>query len=1704
MIEYPSSNVLLGIQTLTSSTSRLEHERAWETLEAQTREEQERGNFEQLELAHLSKIVRHALIFEHHPKTQRDVFQVLLRLSRDQLVGLCADDSRQLLQRVFVHCVQSDSSGENRILALEFIRDILPHVLVLDTGYLDSSEGEMEGKTDVETLVDQILQYVIQEMELDLKMQQVGLEILTCFAVASSSYREQIFFAGGIDVALDVLANPLLAKAALKLMHTLLPLLEILQDDDGFPAMLQTLIQALATLVALEDVDLYQDLVLVFHALSFDARGILAISQCRPLEVILVVLKKGGNVPNVAPLVIEACVEVLYELLTDKLTFCYFKQAVATNQIQEPDLLETTEAVSGLLETYHDECPEVMDTRVRPILVKLAKLRTIYWTQSITSPRQLGRKLRHVEILPSHSHLRRVELSEALLMAQEEVRSWRTLELAVSDKRATSQRLDTLMETSPNLEMQGLRLELERERLERELLERHMAREQRALNETNAREKKLAEAQEQSQVLEKQKRQQAREIQQQYLNRLERDLQAKTCELEDRTETFQQQQQEMQRQLWKTEERVKEQMDWSEARHEKMEGDFRDQIQTLERQNDVLVQEWTQGQVASEESIQAVTECLTMTAEDCRQKHDEIQVQLNQKRNELNQSEMKIMSFQHQLVEEQQHVQDMNARFSELSSTMNAALAESEKKNQMLSEMNLALEKKNAHLRSDYGEMEQKLQDLRMKQSQSQEAISGLVNEKQEMELDLKKFRFRFVAAQHEENEAQQQTLCLQDQFEALQAQCSDFQRKNSMQEEAKTEIELQLSDLQKQYQLIHDQCEDLQKEISEAHEKNSIQEGEKIEIEHQLHSLQSQFTTAQQDIAHEEKEKNSFQERLINLQKEHLSVQEEYQYFQNEYEEIQQDHSSLEIEKERVDQELVRLQSDYNILQDKYQSQTNEAQQYTSNQESEKNKLVQELLRLQAQINEAQEECSNQKNEKKESQANLLAIENEYKLLQNQFQSGQIQLNEAKEDMSNQQDEKNEVEQQLLHLRREYKSVQDQYQSLLDQFNEVKENESNEANGRKEIEQQLLGAQNDYRLLKDQCKNLQVECDAAQENISLQEHMQQQIKQQLLNAENDHRLVQEKISLQEHMQKEIEKQLLSTQNDHRLAQDQCKNLQVEYNAAQEKISLQEHMQQEIEKQLLSAQNDYRSAQEQFRNSQEKISLQKRDQKEIEKQMLSAQNDYRLVQEQYQNLQVEYNAAQEKISRQERGLKELEDQSISAQNDHRLIEDQYQNLQAEYNAAQEKISRQERGLKELEDQSISAQNDYRSIQAEYQNFQASATVNENTAQEMLDTMEQQYLERIQALLKRPELEQQFDNLYQDHHTLLQEYEGLQQSVREQETLLQIHNSETIGQSKIHQKSLHRIKELEKAYQLLRKENQRIKIESIAETKDLEEKLQIAYGVLADWSDKMIGQAEQLQALSELQSMREEDQAGLANASASNDQKNLRATTMDSPEAPEIDFENNLHEEEDNNQQHRGDGGALFFNRKKFELAEKYRHLGELSKLYRQHLKPMILILSKEQKTIQALYHFYCNENLIPHKTLASKLGVFGSLKSERMTQFANDFELIPSFLDRVTFQSTISRAFQQFHQLIPSSTDLNTGNLSLSFQAFQIVLVLLALAWGQKSHTIDDHSIRPPDLGKTCIKAFLRWMDSSEGRQRMCQNPNAPICPKFSSSIYQE
>lgn len=176
------------------------------------------------------------------------------------------------------------------------------------------------------------------------------------------------------------------------------------------------------------------------------------------------------------------------------------------------------------------------------------------------------------------------------------------------------------------------------------------------------------------------------------------------------------------------------------------------------------------------------------------------------------------------------------------------------------------------------------------------------------------------------------------------------------------------------------------------------------------------------------------------------------------------------------------------------------------------------------------------------------------------------------------------------------------------------------------------------------------------------------------------------------------------------------------------------------------------------------------------------------------------------------------------------------------------------------------------------------------------------------------------------------------------------------------------------------------------------------------------------------------------------------------------------------------------------------HLASVADRSRKHTREEVVysmlemhsILAREQKPLGTICEFY---SAIHHNSQAARDELLG-ISFELLLNFAMDFEIIPSFMDRVSLKhlyaevSGFIKSYLSMHKRFPHATDSET----LKKVAFSMVLARVAIELF--SAKVDY------ETPEKQITGLLQWLDNSVGREKIMRKAMLPIVIKFSRKLY--
>lgn len=151
------------------------------------------------------------------------------------------------------------------------------------------------------------------------------------------------------------------------------------------------------------------------------------------------------------------------------------------------------------------------------------------------------------------------------------------------------------------------------------------------------------------------------------------------------------------------------------------------------------------------------------------------------------------------------------------------------------------------------------------------------------------------------------------------------------------------------------------------------------------------------------------------------------------------------------------------------------------------------------------------------------------------------------------------------------------------------------------------------------------------------------------------------------------------------------------------------------------------------------------------------------------------------------------------------------------------------------------------------------------------------------------------------------------------------------------------------------------------------------------------------------------------------------------------------------------------------------------------------ILAREVRPLGTICEFY--SAIHHHQNAAARDELLG-ISFELVLNFAMDFEIIPSFMDRVSLKhlyaevSGLIKAYLALQKRFPHATDTET----LRKVAFLMVLARVAIELF--SAKVD---FETPEKQVT---GLLQWLDNSAGREKIMRKAMLPLVIKFSRKLY--
>jgi hypothetical protein len=191
-----------------------------------------------------------------------------------------------------------------------------------------------------------------------------------------------------------------------------------------------------------------------------------------------------------------------------------------------------------------------------------------------------------------------------------------------------------------------------------------------------------------------------------------------------------------------------------------------------------------------------------------------------------------------------------------------------------------------------------------------------------------------------------------------------------------------------------------------------------------------------------------------------------------------------------------------------------------------------------------------------------------------------------------------------------------------------------------------------------------------------------------------------------------------------------------------------------------------------------------------------------------------------------------------------------------------------------------------------------------------------------------------------------------------------------------------------------------------------------------------------------------------------------------------------------------------------EEGETRRHLNPPSSSGRSHKREDVVysmlemnrVLTREQRPLGTICEFYGSQHL-PNAVAAATVSITKSelfgLSFELVLNFAVDFELIPSFMDRVSLKhlhaevAGLVKAYFALHDKEPpTGADAET----LKKVAFAMILARLAMEL-----FCTKLGFETPEQQ---ITGLLQWLDNSPGREKIMRKAGIPLVIRFSRQLY--
>ncbi|GLD96988.1 hypothetical protein PINS_up005671 [Pythium insidiosum] len=156
---------------------------------------------------------------------------------------------------------------------------------------------------------------------------------------------------------------------------------------------------------------------------------------------------------------------------------------------------------------------------------------------------------------------------------------------------------------------------------------------------------------------------------------------------------------------------------------------------------------------------------------------------------------------------------------------------------------------------------------------------------------------------------------------------------------------------------------------------------------------------------------------------------------------------------------------------------------------------------------------------------------------------------------------------------------------------------------------------------------------------------------------------------------------------------------------------------------------------------------------------------------------------------------------------------------------------------------------------------------------------------------------------------------------------------------------------------------------------------------------------------------------------------------------------------------------------------------------------MHAVLAREYRPLATICEFYSTMHHTPREAIM-KDDTCLPLSFELLLTFAMDFEIIPSFMDRLSLKYLHSevggylKSYFSMHKKVTHPSDPET----LKKVAFSMMLARLAMELFSTK--------REYETPEKQITAMLQWLDNSAGREKIMKKAMLPIVIKFSRKLY--